>query len=109
MNMFTECLDNGTIDNIIRMILDSNLNCSRREFLEVQTIKKGMQNPEIQLCNSKMKCAAKTSYARNYDHPECSTRTKYNTTTYYIQKRAFINGVLDSESIGERSGHVCLV
>ena len=32
-----------------------------------------MQNPEIQLCNKKMKCAAKTSYARNYDHPECST------------------------------------
>ena len=54
-----------------------------------------MQNPEIQLCNSKMKCAAKTSYARNYDHPECSTRTKYNTTTYYTQKRAFINGVLN--------------
>ena len=68
-----------------------------------------MQNPEIQLRNTKMKCAAKTSYARNYDHPECSTRTKYNTTTYYIEKRAFINGVLDSESIGERSGHVCLV
>ena len=67
-----------------------------------------MQNPEIQLCNTKMKCAAKTSYARNYDHPECSTRTKYNTTTH-TQKRAFINGVLDSESIGERSGHVCLV
>ena len=65
-----------------------------------------MQNPEIQLCNTKMKCAAKTSYARNYDHPECSTRTKYNTTTYNIQKRAFINGVLDSESIEERSGHV---
>ena len=47
-----------------------------------------MQNLEIQLCNTKMKCAAKTSYARNYDHPECSTRTKYNTTTYYIQKKS---------------------
>ena len=64
-----------------------------------------MQNPEIQLCNSKMKCAAKTSYARNYDHPECSTRTKYNTTTYYIQRRAFINVVIDSESIQQRPEH----
>ena len=52
----------------------------------MSTIKKGMQNPEIQLCNTKMKCAAKTSYARNYDHPECSTRTKYNTTTYNIYR-----------------------
>ena len=34
--------------------------------------------------------------------------TKYNTTTYYIQKGAFINGVLDSENIGERSEHVRL-
>ena len=63
-----------------------NEELTRVIFLEVSTIKKGMQNPEIQLCNTKMKCAAKTSYARNYDHPECSTRTKYNTTTYNIYR-----------------------